>query len=91
MKAVGTYIIVKDQPIQQKNALGLVLTEDTDDNIRYIIGEVVSVGGDVKEINPGSKVYFDKVAGSNLRVKGEKYKAIREKDVVITIDADTTL
>jgi co-chaperonin GroES (HSP10) len=91
MRAVGTYIIVKDEPVQQKNKLGLVLTESTDDNIRYIIGEVVSVGADVKEIQPGSRVYFDKVAGSNVRVDGEKYKAIRERDVVITIDADTSI
>lgn len=91
MKAVGNYIIVKDEPIEQKNSLGLVLTERTDDNIRYIIGEVVSVGGEVKEIKVGDKVYFDKVAGSNLRFKAEKYKAIRERDVVITFDADTVI
>jgi co-chaperonin GroES (HSP10) len=91
MKAVGSYIIVKDEPVQQKNSLGLVLTERTDDNIRYIVGEVVSVGGEVKEINVGDKVYFDKVAGSNLRFKAEKYKAIRERDVVITFDADTVI
>lgn len=91
MKAVGNYIIVKDEPVQQKNSLGLVLTEDTDDNIRYIIGEVVTVGADVKEISKGAKVYFDKVAGSNIRVDGVKYKAIRERDVVITIDADSSI
>ena len=29
--------------------------------------------------------YFDKIAGSDLRVKGEKFKAIREQDVVVTM------
>lgn len=85
MKAVGEYIIVKDEEIQQTNSLGLVVTQMTDNNIRYITGEVVSVGGEVKEITPGSHVYFDKVAGSGFRYKGERYKAIRERDVVITI------
>ena len=49
MKAVGDYIIVKDEEIEQKNSLGLLVTQMTDNNIRYITGEVVSVGGEVKE------------------------------------------
>ena len=48
MKAVGDYIIVKDEEIEQKNSLGLLVTQMTDNNIRYITGEVVSVGGEVK-------------------------------------------
>jgi|TARA_R110000803_G_scaffold99472_1_gene167546 co-chaperonin GroES (HSP10) len=85
MKAVGDYIIVKDEEIEQKNSLGLLVTQMTDNNIRYITGEVVSVGGEVKEITAGAHVYFDKVAGSGFRYEGERYKAIRERDVVITM------
>ena len=85
MKAVGNFIIVKDDEVVQKNELGLIITEQSDLNIRYIIGEVITVGDLVKEVEPGSFVYFDKVAGSDLRVKGEKYKAIREQDVVVTM------
>jgi co-chaperonin GroES (HSP10) len=86
MKAVGNFIIIKDDEVVQKNELGLIITEKSDNNIRYIIGEVISVGDDVKEVSPGQFVYFDKIAGSELRVKGDKYKAIREKDVVVTMD-----
>jgi len=91
MRAVGDYIIVNDEEIQQTNSLGLVITEQSDKNIRYIVGKVVTVGGDVKEIRPDSVVYFDKVAGSSFRYKGDKYKAIRERDVVITVDEDTSI
>jgi len=86
MKAVGNYIIVKDEEVIQKNDLGLIITEESDNNIRYIIGEVVSVGADVKEVEVGGKVYFDKIAGSSLRVNGTKLKAIRERDVVVILD-----
>ena len=86
MKAVGNYIIVKDEEVIQKNDLGLIITEESDNNIRYIIGEVVSVGADVKEVEVGCRVYFDKIAGSNLRVNGEKLKAIRERDVVVILE-----
>ena len=86
MKAVGSYIIVKDEEVIQKNDLGLIITEESDNNIRYIIGEVFSVGADVKEVEVGGKVYFDKIAGSSLRVNGTKLKAIRERDVVVILD-----
>lgn len=86
MKAVGSYIIVKDEEVIQKNDLGLIITEESDNNIRYIIGEVVSVGADVKEVKIGGRVYFDKIAGSSLRVNGTKLKAIRERDVVVILD-----
>ena len=92
MKAVGSYIIIKDEEVIQKNDLGLIITEESDTNIRYIIGEVVSVGSEVKEVEVGGRVYFDKIAGSNLRVNGTKLKAIREKDVVVILgNADTII
>ena len=81
-----SYILVKDEEVIQKNDLGLIITEESDNNIRYIIGEVVSVGADVKEVEVGGRVYFDKIAGSNLRVNGEKLKAIRERDVVVILE-----
>ena len=86
MKSVGSYIIVKDEEVIQKNDLGLIITDESDNNIRYIIGEVVSVGADVKEVEVGGRVYFDKIAGSSLRVNGTKLKAIRERDVVVILD-----
>ena len=91
MRAVGDYVIVHDDEIQQTNDLGLVITEQSDNNIRYTIGKVVTVGGDVKEIKAKSVVYFDKMAGSSFRYKGDRYKAIRERDVVITVDEDSVI
>jgi|TARA_B110000908_G_scaffold15613_1_gene17820 co-chaperonin GroES (HSP10) len=92
MKAVGSYIIIKDEEVIQKNDLGLIITEQSDTNIRYIIGEVVSVGSEVKEVEVGGRVYFDKIAGSNLRVNGKKLKAIRERDVVVILgNADSII
>ena len=92
MKAVGSFIIVKDDEVIQKNELGLIITEKSDNNIRYVLGQVMTVGADVKEVVPGQFVYFDKISGSELRIKGTKLKAIRERDVVVTLDdADTVI
>ncbi|MAL08344.1 MAG: hypothetical protein CMF74_01600 [Maricaulis sp.] len=92
MKAVGKFIIVQDDEVVQKNELGLIITQDSDINIRYVIGKVITVGGEVKEVEAGDFVYFDKVAGSNFRFKGKKLKAIREQDVVVTMkDVNTAI
>lgn len=90
MRAVGSFIIVTDEETFQKNDLGLIITESVDNNVRYLIGKVVTVGDDVKEINVGSLVYYDKVSGSPIRIEGKKFIAIRERDVVVTVDEPNT-
>jgi co-chaperonin GroES (HSP10) len=86
MRAVGSFIIVTNQETYQKNDLGLIISESVDQNVRYLVGKVITTGDEVKEINVGSFVYYDKVAGSPIRINGEKFIAIRERDVVITVD-----
>tara|TARA_Y100000114_G_scaffold156895_1_gene185872 strand:- start:3417 stop:3695 length:279 start_codon:yes stop_codon:yes gene_type:complete len=90
MKAVGDFIIVEDGEVYQKNELGLIISDKSDLNVRYIIGKVITIGELVKEVKEGMVVYFDKVAGSDIRIKGDKYKAIRERDVVVMLDDANT-
>jgi co-chaperonin GroES (HSP10) len=45
----------------------------------------MSVGDQVKAVEVGDRVYFDKIAGSRIRLNGKKYIAIRQSDVVVTI------
>ena len=85
MKAIGNYIIVTDEEVVQENNLGLIISEEADQNIRYIEGLVMSVGDKTVAVEVGDRVYFDKIAGSRIRLKGKKYIAIRESDVVVTI------
>ena len=90
MKAEGDFIIVEDGEVYQKNELGLIISDKSDLNMRYIIGKVITIGELVKEVKEGMVVYFDKVAGSDIRIKGDKYKAIRERDVVVMLDDANT-
>ena len=85
MKAIGNYIIVSDEEVVQKNSLGLIISEQADENIRYIEGVVLSVGDQTVAVEVGDRVYFDKIAGSKIRLDGKKYIAIRESDVVVTL------
>ena len=83
MKAVNNYII--GQKIKQgpKTVGGLILTEDIDDDNRYIKATVVSTGNLVEGIKDKDVVYYDKHAGHGVQYKETLYHVIRSGDVVL--------
>jgi len=86
MKAVGKYIVIS--PIKEtetKTKGGLLLAESQREDIRYRKAKVVEPGSDVKVLNKGDEVYYDKAAGFNIEIKKERYKVIKEQDVVIIL------
>ena len=86
MKAVGKYIVI--DPIKEtetKTKGGLLLAESQREDIRYRRAKVVEPGSDVKVLNKGDEVYYDKAAGFNIEIKKEQYKVIKEQDVVIIL------
>ncbi|ANS05192.1 Co-chaperonin GroES [uncultured Mediterranean phage] len=83
MKAVNNYIIVEKIKLEQKKVAGLIMTEKTDDDNRYIKANVISVGNLVEGINDKDIVYYDKHAGHGVQYKETLYQVIRSGDVVL--------
>ncbi len=86
MKAVGKYIVI--DPIKEtetKTKGGLLLAESQREDVRYRRAKVVEPGSDVKVLNKGDEVYYDKAAGFNIEIKKDRYKVIKEQDVVIIL------
>ena len=86
MKAVGKYIVI--DPIKEtetKTKGGLLLAESQREDIRYRKAKVIEPGSDVKVLNRGDEVYYDKAAGFNIEIKKDQYKVIKEQDVVIIL------
>ena len=83
MKAVNHYIIVEKIKQGPKKVAGLILTEDIDDDNRYIKATVVSTGNLVEGINDKDVVYYDKHAGHGVQYKETLYYVIRSGDVVL--------
>ena len=86
MKAVGKYIVI--DPIKEtetKTKGGLLLAESQREDVRYRRAKVVEPGSDVKVLKTGDKVYYDKTAGFNIEIKKDRYKVIKEQDVVIIL------
>ena len=83
MKAVNDYIIVDKTKIEPKKVSGLILTEDTDKENRYIKAKVISIGNLVEGIKEGDVVYYDKHAGHGIAFLEKLYYVIRVRDVVL--------
>ena len=60
MKAVNNYIIVQNIKTEPKKVAGLIMTEELDDDNRYIKAEVISAGNLVEGIKDKDIVYYDK-------------------------------
>ena len=83
MKAVNNYIIVKNIKTEPKKVAGLIMTEETDQDNRYIKAKIISVGNLVEGIKETDIVYYDKHAGHGVQYKDILYQVIRSSDVVL--------
>ena len=83
MKAINRYIIVDRIKTEPKKVAGLIMTEDLDDDSRYIKAKVISIGNLVEGIKETDIVYYDKHAGHDISWKDTLYRVIRDGDVVL--------
>ena len=83
MKAVNHYLII--EPIKEgpKKVGGLILTDEVNEDNRYIKAKVISIGNLVEGINETDIVYYDKHAGHGIQHKDKFYGVIKQMDVVL--------
>ena len=83
MKAVNDYIVVQKLKVEPKKVAGLIMTEDVDEDNRYIKATVISTGHLVEAIKDKDVVYYDKHAGHGVQYKDILYHVILARDVVL--------
>ena len=83
MKAVNDYIVVDKEKIGPKKIGGLIITEDLDENNRYIKATIISTGNLIDGLKDGDVVYYDKHAGHGITWEDTMYQVIRGRDVVL--------
>ena len=83
MKAINNYIIVDKIKIEPKKVGGLIMTEELDDDNRYIRAKIVSIGNFVEGLKDGDIIYYDKHAGHGIQWKDILYQVIRDRDVIL--------
>ena len=83
MKAVNHYLIIeiiKDGP---KKVGGLILTDEVNEDNRYLKAKIISCGNLVEGLKDGDTIYYDKHAGHAISWKDKLYHVIRDRDVVL--------
>ena len=83
MKAVNHYLIIEIIKDEEKKVAGLILTEEIDDDNRYLKAKVISIGDNVEGINEEDIIYYDKHAGHGIQHKDKFYHVIKQMDVVL--------
>jgi len=83
MKAVNDYIVVDKEKIGPKKIGGLILTEDLDEDNRYIKATIISTGNLIEGLKDGDVVHYDKHAGHGITWRDTMYQVIRGRDVVL--------
>ena len=83
MRAINHYIIAKNIKTEPKKVAGLIMTDDTDVDNRYIKAKIISTGNLVEGIKETDIVYYDKHAGHGVQYKDILYQVIRSGDVVL--------
>jgi co-chaperonin GroES (HSP10) len=83
MKAVNHYIIIDPIKNEPKKVGGLILTDEVNEDNRYLKAKVVSIGNLVEGINENDVIYYDKHAGHGIQHKDKFYGVIKQMDVVL--------
>ncbi len=83
MKAINNYLIVDKIKTEQKKVAGLIMTEELDEDNRYIKATIVSAGNLVDGVKDGDVVYYDKHAGHGIQFEDKLYFVIRASDIVL--------
>ena len=83
MKAINNYIIVDKIKEEPKTVAGLIMTDDTDIDNRYIKAKIISTGNLVEVLKDGDNIYYDKHAGHAITWKDDLYQVIQSRDVVL--------
>ena len=86
MKAIGKNIVVLPvKETESKTKGGLLLTEANREDIRYRMAKVVTIGDAVVGVKDNDTIYYDRHAGFGIELNREKFKIIKEVDVVIVL------
>ena len=83
MKAINNYVVVDKIKTEPKTVAGLIMTDNTDVDNRYIKAKIISTGNLVEGLKDGDNIYYDKHAGHAITWENDLYQVIQSRDVVL--------
>ncbi len=92
VKPLGDRVVVKVLEGEEKTKSGIVLPDTAKEKPQE--GEVMAVGSGVlmengqrvaMEVQVGDRIIFSKYAGTEIKVQGDEYLILSERDILATI------
>ena len=83
MKAVNHYLVIERIKNEPTTVGGLILTDQTDEDNRYLKAKVISIGNIVEGIKENDIIHYDKHAGHGIQHKDKFYGVIKQMDVLL--------
>ena len=83
MKAINKYIVVSNIKTEPKKLAGLIMTDTTDVDNRYLKAKIISTGNLVEGLKDGDTIFYDKHAGHDISWKDTLYRVIQDRDVIL--------
>jgi len=84
MKAVGNYLIIQKVESKTKETKGgLLLSEASMQDIRYVKAKIVDPGE--QQLKKDDIIFYDKVAGHKIDYDDQQYIVIKVQDVVVVL------
>ena len=92
VKPLGDRIFVKVSESEQRTAGGILLPDTAKEKPQ--VGEIVAVGAGKRkddrsyqaiDVKVGDKVLYSKYAGTDIKLGGEEYVLLSEKDILATL------
>tara|TARA_R110000744_G_scaffold10338_1_gene32193 strand:- start:1335 stop:1592 length:258 start_codon:yes stop_codon:yes gene_type:complete len=83
MKAINYYLVIDKIKSEPKKIAGLIMTEATDDEGRYVRGKVITAGNLVEGVVDGDVVSYDKAAAHAITWKDDVFYVIKVSDIII--------
>ncbi|HEY9690337.1 MAG: co-chaperone GroES [Limnothrix sp.] len=89
---LGDRVLVKVAAAEEKTAGGILLPDNAKEKPQ--VGEVVAVGPGKRnddgsrqapEVSTGNKVLYSKYAGTDIKLGGEDYVLLSEKDILAVV------
>ncbi len=83
MKAVNYYVIVERTKEEEVKVGGFVMTDKTNEDLRYYKGKVISFGQMVDFLQEEDIVWYDRIAGQKIEYNDKLYFVIKASDIVL--------
>ncbi|RRD96428.1 co-chaperone GroES [Clostridiales bacterium COT073_COT-073] len=92
LKPLTDRVVLKQVEAEETTASGIILTGDAKEKPQEAIVLAVGPGGvvdgkEVKmEVKVGDRVIYSKYAGTDVKIKGEELKIVRQSDILAIVE-----